>query len=79
MDLFDLYRDGQKAEVVNRFGGTSKLTHADDSSLHLRLTESSDWQLRLLSDSTLEVCRTYYTTDTTTVVLRYDKHWMPLP
>ncbi len=78
MDLFDLYKDGQKAEVLNRFGGVTTLTAATDSTLQLRLTECSTWSMQVEHDSILTVRHTFYATDTLTTVQRYTPHWRKL-
>lgn len=79
MDLFDLHKAKQESVVENRLGGKTSLQRVNNDEMLVSLTESSTWQLRMTKDSTLEVTHTFYTTDTSTVVKRYDKNWKPLP
>lgn len=58
MDMLDYYAARMEARGTNRMGGVSVLLHKTDSTLYVRLTDVSEWQMELLPDQTI---RTTYT------------------
>lgn len=78
LDLLDLYNHGMEARAENIYGGQSQMTEKTASSLTLRLTDVSTWQLRLLPDGrdTLIACIHSVTAGATGSQLKlYNRHW----
>lgn len=57
-DFVDFLDSNMKAEVKNRFGGTSEMTDLTADYIHIRVTEQSTWEMKMLSinDSTKILC-----------------------
>lgn len=59
LDLIDLYEAGQPAKVINKYGGTTELTHLSDTLLVLKMTEVSQVEFRHANDSTIEMVQKF--------------------
>lgn len=57
-DFVDFLESNMKAQVKNRLGGTSEMTSLTDTYIHIRLSDRSEWEMRLLplNDSTNVIC-----------------------
>lgn len=76
LDLIDLYEAGMTAQGGNRYGGISEMTMLNDTLLTVRLTDVSTLQMRLVSDSIVEVTHSVKAAErdfTTTAC--YTKDW----
>lgn len=82
LDMLDLYDYKMEAKAGNWLGGTSKLTAKNDAYLKLRLTESSEWEVRLLTtgaDSLLVVVHTLLLPTPVSRLHVYDTRWQLRP
>ena len=52
LDLVDEWEGGVKAEARNRLGGLVVLTHMDDTSAHLKMSELSELTIELRNEGT---------------------------
>lgn len=86
LDFIDFMDSGMEAKVTNELGGTSVMTVLKDNYLHLRLSESSVLQIRLLPVCTpvdgmqqiiCMVC-TYGTSGQESAITFYSCSWSPL-
>ena len=80
LDLSDLYNAGQRAEVENLYGGTSRLEKKTERHLLLQPTPVSTWELVRLTapaDTVLLLLRTLRTPAATTDVAFYRTDWLP--
>lgn len=76
MDLVDLYEAHLEARVSNKLGGQSTLTQLSDSLVNLQLTDVSDVELTLGTDSVIVVRHTVKAKDVQkTTEHRYDLDW----
>lgn len=57
LDLIDLFEARMPAQVTNRFGGKTEMTMLSDSLITLRMTEATKLELRLQTDSTIEMSK----------------------
>lgn len=57
-DFVDFLDSGMKAEVTNRLGGKSEMTTLTPDYIHVRMTEKSSWEMKMLpvNDSTKVIC-----------------------
>jgi len=57
-DFIDFLESNMKAEVKNKFDGTSEMTDLTDSYIRIKLTERTTWEMKVLpvNDSTKIVC-----------------------
>lgn len=58
LDMIDLYNNNMKAVAENVYGGQSVMEEKNDDFISIRLTDVSQWQMRLFADGhdTLAVC-----------------------
>lgn len=82
-DFIDFLESKMKAEVTNRFNGKSEMTELSTDYLHIKMSDQSTWQMKLLplNDSTAVIC-----TVSTVCAPACDSHirfyttdWQPLP
>jgi len=57
-DFIDFLDSKMKAEVKNKFGGTSEMTDLTDNYIRIKLTERTTWEMKTLpvNDSTKVIC-----------------------
>lgn len=82
-DFIDFLASNMKANVANRFGKNSEMTHLSDDYVRIRMTAQSSWQMKLLplSDSTKVACivSTVYAPAGDSEIHFYASNWESLP
>lgn len=81
-DFIDFIESKMKAEVSNRLGGKSQMTELAPTYLRIRLTESTDWQMKLLptaqGDTLICVVTTVELPTADSHIEFYTTSWRPL-
>lgn len=76
LDLIDYYEAGMEAKVENRLEGTTTLTHLSDSLVTLQMTESTNMEMRLINDTTIQITNIYHLPDAEmTSIKLYSTAW----
>ena len=82
-DFIDFLESKMKAEVTNRLGGKSEMTHLSADYIRIKMTDQSTWQMKLLplNDSTKVICtiRTACAPACDSSLRFYATDWKPLP
>lgn len=83
-DFIDFLESNMKAEVSNRLGGKSEMTHLTDSYINIRLTSQSTWQMKLLpgqkeGEQVICVVSTVSAPAADSRIGFYTTDWTPLP
>jgi len=81
LDMLDLYNYGMAARGTNIFGGTSQLLKKGTDYMHVKLTEVSEWELKVLPAGQDVVLCTVHTISGMaggSEVNFYGINWLPL-
>lgn len=76
LDMIDLFEAKMPGQVTNRFGGKSEMTALSDTLIAVRMTEATSLELRLLTDSTVEMTRIIKLPETTMKTVKaFNLNW----